>query len=79
MLKNNVPVTSIPLNTITESSDLISSVDTLNIAEGEGSKFSFKNRGIPTDLVVNFSRIDTGTDSLDLSCKLHFRWFIEWT
>jgi len=67
--QNNLPVTSLPLNTIAEGSDLISSVDTLNIAAGEGSKFAFylKNRGIPTDIVGIYSRIDTGTDSLDLS------------
>ena len=64
---NSAPIVPLPFTTIAESQDLISSVDTLNIAEGEQSKFSFylKNRGIPTDIVDIYSRFVTGTDILD--------------
>ena len=58
---------------IAESTTLISSVDTLNIAEGEESKYTtwIKNRGIPTDLIGVYSRLVTGTEELDDTLANH--------
>ena len=63
----------LPLELIAESTTLISSVDTLNIAEGEESKYTtwIKNRGIPTDLIGVYSRLVTGTEELDDTLANH--------
>ena len=49
---NSIEIPQLPLSEIANNVDLISSVDTLNIADGDESKYStwIKNKGIPTDI-----------------------------
>lgn len=69
---NNTTI-PLPLDEIGESAPLISSVDTLNISDGEESKYTtwIKSRGIPTDLESVYSRLITGTEELDDTLANH--------
>ena len=70
---NSLEIPALPLDDIANTTDLISSVDTLNIAEGEESKYStwIKNKGIPTGITGVYSRLITGTEAYDDTLANH--------
>ena len=51
----------------------ISSIDTLNISDGDNSKYAtlIKNYGIPTDISSAYSRLITGNEALDDTIANH--------
>jgi len=70
---NSIEIPQLPLSEIANNVDLISSVDTLNIADGDESKYStwIKNKGIPTDITGVYSRLVTGTEAYDDTLANH--------
>ena len=63
------------LNSLLPDTDpqLISSIDTINISDGENSKYStlIKNYGIPTNISSAYSRLITGNEALDDTIANH--------
>ena len=70
---NDLEIPPLPLDEIANNVDLISSVDTLNIADGDESKYStwIKNRGMPTNISGVYSRLVTGTEAYDDTLANH--------
>ena len=70
---NSIEIPPLPFDDIASNADLISSVDTLNIADGDESKYStwIKNKGIPTDITGVYSRLVTGTEAYDDTLANH--------
>ena len=73
-INNQAPI-DLGLSSLLPNTDpqFISSIDTINISDGENSKYAtlIKNYGIPTSISSVYSRLITGIEALDDTIANH--------